>query len=452
MEGAGRAQIRTDFDAVEVVRAERSWQAVDGNVLEPVGRVARFERLAVADEDHRVDLVERKQDTRAHVRTQMVGRDVTVGVEGLAMGQHDLRPGTCLVKVDPAARVLAEVDDVPPALERRHRHRRDRPDAANRRCRGRAQAAPVGAQRIRRLEYRLPVAAIPAEAVRPLHHPLSVEQVGLRRVGDGGAPAEAGTDDGRGTVGVDDFELGEERRAVTEVVVGTAVAEQAAVPAVGEKCAQVVRAFVQHGGQVVGLHLKVRPVGGEARGELLVADPLTVDHQLVDAVGCDVGPGRGDRPGQFHMRVQGVDGPMTGVGHVLLMGPDPGSRPVAPLQQPHLPERRSRPVALAEVGPHAHPPLDAFAGGRLRARVRDQYALGGSHDAGRPLARRYLVRRLTRGTDGQLPRQTWAGDIRAQDGVVKVLEAQPVWCVGRCLLSHEGLRCSDNVLGHTRFL
>lgn len=70
-----------------------------------------------------------------------------------------------------------------------------------------------------------------------------------------------------------------------------------------------------------------RAVGGESRGELLVADAGAVDEGLVDAVGGGVEPGGGDGPVDAHPAGELVHGSPAGGDVVAFQWRDPSGRP-----------------------------------------------------------------------------------------------------------------------------
>jgi hypothetical protein len=115
-------------------------------------------------------------------------------------------------------------------------------------------------------------------------------------------------------------------RAVHVGVAGES--EGSAVPAVGEDDANGVGAGAQQRGDVVGLHLQGGVVAGGAGGELLVAYPLAVEEQLVDAVGRGVGAGEGGRGVQGESLAEGKAGALSRGSNNGFLRADPLRHPV----------------------------------------------------------------------------------------------------------------------------
>jgi hypothetical protein len=268
------------------------------------------------------------------LRAQVAGSDVAVRAECLAVHQGELGPGRPqLAQARPAVDVLPEVGDAGAAGQPGHATGGDLRGAAHR-WRRRPDELPV--TQLRR-PHRLP--AVPALQPAPVLG-LPRDEVGGGDVRGPALPGRVRAGDGGAAVRMIDVQLGQERGALSPLVVRPYDADLAAEPAVGQQRSELVRSLGQQAGDVVGLDLQPAAVLGEPRGQLEITDPAAAEERLVQAVRGRVEPGPchwladTERGAQLVGRASG-HGRDAGLGRA-----DPAGRPVRRLQQPGLERRR----------------------------------------------------------------------------------------------------------------
>ena len=312
--------------AVMSSAVELAQVTLDPHVLEALGAVAGFEHVALdAGGDDDVGLERQVHLQRDRARVQVLLGEVAVVVEPLAVGEGHLGAGLSqLGEAEPAADVLADVDDPPVGCELAHRHRTQLLDPAHRRRRG---ADEVGDAMVLDPDRR-PRGPVPPLAALPHVVHLAGDQVRPQDVAGRRSPRRIGAEGEDAAVGEGDVELGEQggRGAVVVDAAGDAVLS--APPPVAEQRADDVVAGVEVVGDVEGLHLEAGAVGREAGSELLIADPGAVDERLVDAVGGDVQGGLADAAVEVQPGGELVHGPLSFGEVVTLDGCDPVGSPV----------------------------------------------------------------------------------------------------------------------------
>ena len=332
----------------------------------------------------------------------VVLRHVAVLVEPFAVGQRDL--GACrpeFPQPGPAADVLPEVDDVTLRSELTDRHRAERLDATDGRCRRRAQFVvsvvdDIGA---------IPFARVPCDAATEIVH-LARDEVGREDVARRRPPGRVGAEHDRlpGYERHDELREQRGRRAVVVDTPGDAVLPPP--PAVAEQSAHDVFTVDDQIGDVVRLHLEAFSVRGPARCQFVIADTTPVEEALVDAVSRRVETSAFDRRADRNRAGEQVRRSLQRRLIVELGGRDPPRDPVRAFEQAVLPRARLGPVALAGVGPRLDLPLDGET--RLRRDAdRDPGRLRRLDPAGIPVARDDPIRVLRSRVGRELPRDAW---------------------------------------------
>ena len=211
----------------------------------------------------------------------------------------------------------------------------------------------------------------PAGGVERRHRPGWVVQAGVEglpvvEVGGGDRAGRAdpdvvGGDHLAGAVGILDLQLGDQAQLLAVQRPSAVPAEVPAPPAVAEPGAQRVVPGPDQVGDVVGHVAQARLVGGPAGREFVVADALTVQLKLRDAVGAGVEPRAGDL-GSLCVEVAPEQWRRDGV----VGRTDHGSDPIPLLQQPGLDGGPLAPPARDTVGArHPHPHLAPLARGEV---------------------------------------------------------------------------------------
>ena len=199
------------------------------------------------------------------------------------VAQDDLPAfGDRAVQADPAADLLAEVEDGPAGRRAEHRDRGEFLDPADRLAGGVFDGTGPVEEHRRGPGLVIEARRVPAVGLEPCVVRLAVV--------DRRAPCRAGADrprlvgdDGLGAVGVGQFELHRECATVGEVLGPVVPAESAERPAVGDDPTDHVAARVQVVRDVVRRCDQSVPVRGPPRREYLVADPGAVQPRLDDA-------------------------------------------------------------------------------------------------------------------------------------------------------------------------
>ena len=129
-------EIVVHHDAPNVLDVESLGMALDTDVPEAVRREARLEHITgYARRDDAVDLAGRERLRKEReVDAEVVGRDVAVGIEPLAVRQREFRAQRTEVgQPRPSIDVLAEIDDLHTGPDRRDGHGDDLLHASHRR-------------------------------------------------------------------------------------------------------------------------------------------------------------------------------------------------------------------------------------------------------------------------------------------------------------------------------
>ena len=309
----------------DVVGAEASQVTFDPDVLEALGAVTWLEDVTVdAGGDHHVGLERQVRVGLDRPGVEVLLGDVTVAVEPLAMGEGDLcalRPEAG--EADPAVDVLSGVDHPAARCQLGDRHRWQLLDATDG-WRGRFDV-PIEAMVLDLYgRPRRPVGpgSAAAEIVDLAGDEVSAEDVARCR-----PPGPVGPDAGRRAVGEGDVQLRQESGGGAIVVDTAGDAVLAAPPPVAEQRTDDVVALHEQRGDVEGLDLQTRSIGGPAGCQLLVADPSTVHERLVEAVRRGAQHRGSHLAREVHRTGELVGGSLSGRDVVPLDGGDPSGGP-----------------------------------------------------------------------------------------------------------------------------
>ncbi len=227
-----------------------------------------------------------------------------------------------------------------------------------------------------------------------------------------------------------DRDLAEERDGRAVVVRALIDAVTPAEPSVAEQDRPTVRAVRQEVGDVVGLYLKGRGVGREARSQLEVADAPTIEERLVDAARGGVQTGRS--LGALVLVVdlelvsEDVHRSFSGREWFGFVWLDPSRLPVGGLEQSGLERDRVGPRRCARLGPDANPPRRRLSRPQRLERPRNEHVVRGFESSRPTIAEFDFVGALFHRAGGQPPRQPWSGLVDPECRSVQVFDAQPV--------------------------
>ena len=362
-----------------------SGMALDPHVLEAVRRPPRLEDLARARRRRRPESTWPAGSGSGRNGTagpEVVGGDVAVGPEPLAVGQRDRRAGGPEVgQPDPAVDVLPEVDDLPVVVEPGHRDRHELLHPAHRR-RGRVDQPGEAVLDDRDVVPGRVVEAgcVPAAlragggpTARPaIRSAATTCPVLLRQPGPVPTTVTSPSSCTRCSWASSASRSPHwSADRVMPVCPRNQPSARTTPSALRPRSTDAVTSY--------GLHLQPGVVLGAARGQLGVAGPLAVEERLVDALRGGVQPGRDDRAVDVERRTAAaLPGARPSGPSGMTARLDPRGLPVVGPEQARLERRRLRPGALPQVGRARAPATRPAARTRAAARRRAPAGTGRS--------------------------------------------------------------------------